>query len=107
MNLDQDFGYLLTGMACITFICRYFFLSKNLPFELGPKAKSLLSYTAPSVLTAMWVPIVFLSGDEPQQTVWLSPFFIAGGVCILLSLKLQNTLMIVLLSLLVFFVIKA
>jgi len=60
----NDFWLALLGMTCITFTCRYFFFSTSVPFELGPKVKRLLSYTAPSVLTAMWVPIVFLGHQD-------------------------------------------
>jgi len=105
MNND-NFWLILLGMTCITFACRYLFLSKNLPFELNAKAKSILSYTAPSVLTAMWGPIVFLNEQQSDQSVISNPFLIAGVVCVLLSLKLNNTLMIVLLSLLVLFIVK-
>lgn len=97
MNHD-NFWLILLGMTCITFACRYLFLSKSLPFELNAKAKSILSYTAPSVLTAMWVPIVFLSESNNEGSFFTSPFLIAGLVCVLLSLKLKNTLLIVVLS---------
>lgn len=105
MNYNDNYWIILLGMTCITFTCRYLFLSKILPFELGPKAKSILSYTAPSVLTAMWVPIVFLSDKSVEEDFFSSPFLIAGLVCILLSIKLKNTLMIVVLSMLVFIVL--
>ena len=105
MNND-NYWIMLLGMTCITFACRYLFLSKTLPFELGAKAKSILSYTAPSVLTAMWVPIVLLSDEKGEASLLSSPFLIAGFVCILLSIKLKNTLMIVVLSMLVFLLLK-
>ena len=105
MNND-NYWIILLGMTCITFTCRYLFLSKTLPFELGAKAKSILSYTAPSVLTAMWVPIVFLSESKAEQSFFISPFLIAGLVCVMLSLKLKNTLMIVVLSMLVFLALQ-
>lgn len=98
MNND-NYWIILLGMSSITFSCRYLFLSKKLPVELGTKAKSILSYTAPSVLTAMWVPIVFLSeGGGVEQSLFTNPFLIAGIICILLSLKLKSTWLVVLLS---------
>ena len=103
---NKHFWIILFGMTCITFTCRYLFLSKTLPFELGDKAKKVLSYTAPSVLTAMWVPIVFLSENKTEESIFSSPFLIAGLVCVMLSLKLKNTLMIVVLSMLVFLIIQ-
>lgn len=105
MNND-NYWILLLGMSCITFTCRYLFLSQKLPFELGDKTKSILSYTAPSVLTAMWVPIVFLSDKSVEGILFSNPFLIAGLACVLLSLKLKNTLIIVVLSLLLFLVLQ-
>ncbi len=60
----NDFWIALAGMTGITFSCRYLFFSKTVSFKLGPKVSRLLSYTAPSVMTAMWVPIVFLGHQE-------------------------------------------
>ncbi|MEH6816467.1 MAG: AzlD domain-containing protein, partial [Pseudoalteromonas distincta] len=48
-------------MACITFFTRYLFLHRALPFKVGPKMQQFLSFSAPAVLTAIWVPIVFLN----------------------------------------------
>ncbi|TEW52348.1 AzlD domain-containing protein [Psychromonas algicola] len=105
MNND-NYWIILLGMSCITFSCRYLFLSKQLPFELGTKAKSILSYTAPSVLTAMWVPIVFLSESNIEQSFFTNPFLIAGLVCVFLSLKLKNTFLIVVLSMSIFLILR-
>jgi len=102
MNYNDNYWIILLGMSCITFTCRYLFLSKTLPFELGTTVKSILSYTAPSVLTAMWVPIVFLSEIKVEQSFFISPFLIAGIICILLSLKLKSTWLVVLLSMVSF-----
>ena len=97
---------ILLGMSCITFTCRFLFFSKKLPFELGAKTKRALSYTAPSVLTAMWVPIVFLSEQNEQEAFFYSPFLIAGLISILLSLKVKNTLLVVILSIAAFMALK-
>ena len=98
----DNYWIILFGMATITFTCRYLFLSKKWPFELGEKVKSILTYTAPSVLTAMWVPIVFLSYENTGASFLSSPFLLAGIACVLLSLKSKNTLLIVILSMLLF-----
>jgi len=90
----NNFWVALAGMTCITFLCRYFFFSERVPFELGTKTKNLLSYTAPSVLTAMWVPIVFL-GNNINNDFIVSPYLIAGLSTVILSLKIKNTLVVV------------
>ena len=82
-------------MALITFSCRYLFFMKSMPISLGSKTKQLLRYTAPSVLTAMWVPIVFLGHGSSLEALHTSPFFYAGAITVLLSLRYKNTLLIV------------
>lgn len=105
MKLD-NFWITLLGMSAITFCCRYLFFSKAVPFELGDKVRRMLSYTAPSVMTAMWVPIVFLGNQNTDIAFVKSPFLIAGLITIALSLKMKNTLAIVLLSMSTFAVLK-
>ena len=102
----NDFWLALLGMTCITFTCRYFFFSTSVPFELGPKVKRLLSYTAPSVLTAMWVPIVFLGHQESNGDFITSPFLIAGATPVIFSLKIKNTLAIVIFGMSIFALLK-
>lgn len=93
MTLSIDVVIFL--MALITFACRYLFFMRSVPIYLGSKTKQLLRYTAPSVLTAMWVPIVFLGHGSSLGTLYLSPFFYAGVMTVLLCLKCKNTLLIV------------
>jgi branched-subunit amino acid transport protein len=102
----DDFWIALAGMTAITFFCRYLFFSKTVQFELGPKVKRLLSFTAPSVMTAMWVPIVFLGHQTNGVDFITSPFLIAGIVTILLSLHINNTLAVVVMGMSVFAVLK-
>jgi len=102
----SNYWITLLGMTFITFTCRYLFFSKKLPFELGVKAKKVLSYTAPSVLTAMWVPIVFLSYQKFESSFFNSPFLIVGLITIALCLKLKNTLLIVIISMSAFMALQ-
>jgi branched-subunit amino acid transport protein len=102
----NDFWLALLGMTAITFSCRYFFFSTTVPFKLGPKIKRLLSYTAPSVLTAMWVPIVFLGHQESNNDFISSPFLIAGVATVIFSLKIKNTLAVVMFGMSVFGLLK-
>ncbi|OZG73012.1 hypothetical protein BTA51_13740 [Hahella sp. CCB-MM4] len=82
-------------MAGITFYCRYLFLANALTFKLGGPIKRMLQFAAPSVLTAMWVPIVFMS-DEGQLTSGLDdPFLLAGIGTIALSLVTRKTIVVV------------
>ncbi len=102
----NDFWVALVGMTCITFSCRYFFFSKTVPFELGTKVKRLLSYSAPSILTAMWVPIVFLGHQNTNSDFITSPFLIAGLVTVVFSLRIKSTLAVVGLGISIFGLLK-
>lgn len=92
-------------MATITFSVRYFFFSKQLKLQLNSSVKTFLTFTAPSILTAMWAPIVF-GGIEQTQQIIEDPFLIAGIGTILLSLLIKNTLAVVLVSMVIFILIK-
>jgi len=91
----DNFWLVLGGMTCITFSCRYLFLSRIVSFELSARIKRALSFTAPAVLTAMWMPIVFLGHQSSEVGFLNSPFLYAGLLTVLLSLKIKNTLAVV------------
>ncbi|NOH78820.1 AzlD domain-containing protein [Vibrio sp. RE86] len=93
MTLNLELLILL--MAAITFSCRYLFFMNSLPITLGPKVQALLKYTAPSVLTAMWVPIVFFGHETIEESFITSPFLYAGILTVIASLKIKNTLAVV------------
>ncbi|MAD88812.1 MAG: hypothetical protein CMK64_03850 [Pseudoalteromonas sp.] len=97
---------LIVLMTVITFSCRYLFFMKSLPISLSPKIQQLLQYTAPSVLTAMWVPIVFLGHKTEGAAFLQSPFLYAGLITVLASLKIKNTLAVVLLGMSSFLVLN-
>ena len=102
----DNFWLVLMGMSAITFGCRYLFLSKTIAFEIGERAKRLLSFTAPSVLTAMWVPIVFMGHKETEFTMMNSPFLWAGLLAVVLSLRCKSTLFVVMASMAGFVALK-
>ena len=77
---------LIVLMTMITFSCRYLFFMKLLPISLSPKIQQLLKYTAPSVLTAMWVPIVFLGHKTEGAAFFHSPFLYAGLILSLIHI---------------------
>ena len=103
----MDYFWLaLGGMTCITFSCRYLFLSRLVSFELSPRIKRALSFTAPAVLTAMWMPIVFLGHKSSEVDFLNSPFLYAGLFTVLLSLKIKNTLAVVFIGMCAFVVLR-
>ncbi|WP_163932458.1 AzlD domain-containing protein [Paraferrimonas sp. SM1919] len=102
----DNLWWLLLAIAGITFGCRYFFLSPHLPFKLGPRAQRFLSFSAPCVLTAMTAPILFQSSSGNWINPLTSPYFLAGLIAIGLSLKLKNTLLVIVLAMVSFVGLK-
>ncbi len=85
---------LLAMMVIITFSNRYIFLSPRLKFTVGPKLQTLLQYTAPSVLTALWAPIVFMH-DQSLNLSMSNPCFLAGLMTIATSYFIKKPLIVV------------
>jgi len=95
---------LLVLMAAITFSSRYLLLMQSIPIALGPRIRRLLTYTAPAVLTALWVPIVFKPTSELAQI--LAPeYAVAALVAAVLSKLHKNPLVAVILSFVTFILV--
>ena len=91
-------------MTLITFYNRYALLSPNVKITIGPKLQSFLKYTAPAVLTSLWVPIVFVK--EQQINLDLSdPYLSAGLITVIVSLFIRKPLIIVITGLIIFTVL--
>lgn len=76
-------------LACITFFSRYLFLHPKLPLRIGAKVTHLLSFSAPAVLTAIWVPIIFIKDDSFNSSL-TNPYLLAATVAVITSYKSQN-----------------
>ena len=64
-----------------------------------------LSFSAPCVLTAIWVPIVFV--QEGKLAISLNnPYLIAACVAVLLAYRFKNLYITTVVSLAVFFLLK-
>ncbi|MEO2268930.1 AzlD domain-containing protein [Pseudoalteromonas sp. YIC-656] len=95
----------LLVMAAITFSSRYLFLHRSLPFRVGPKMQRFLSFSAPAVLTAIWVPIALLP-DGKWQISYTNPYLIAALVAIATAYKTQSIYATTLVSMAVFFALR-
>ena len=73
-------------LACITFASRYLFLHPKLPIRIGAKTTHLLSFSAPAVLTAIWVPIVFVQDNSLNISI-TNPYLLAATVAIITAYK--------------------
>ncbi|MCJ8320782.1 MAG: AzlD domain-containing protein [Colwellia sp.] len=92
-------------MALITFTTRYFFLHPNVPLRLGPKMVKFLSFSAPAVLTAIWVPIIFVQEQELVLSLY-NPYLLGATVAIVLAVKGKSIYLSVGMSMLVFVALK-
>ena len=54
----------IISLAFITFTTRYLFLEGRLSLRLGLNVKQILSFSAPAVLTAIFVPILLIQKQE-------------------------------------------
>ena len=76
-------------LACITFFSRYLFLHPKLPVRIGAKITHFLSFSAPAVLTAIWVPIIFIKDNNFNSSL-TNPYLLAATVAVITSYKSQN-----------------
>ncbi|MRI32718.1 hypothetical protein EOPP23_06920 [Endozoicomonas sp. OPT23] len=96
----------LIGMAVITFSCRYAFFAHSFELKLPEPIEKALKYAAPAVLTAMWVPIVFMQENRTLTTDLTDPFLVAGVLTLLLALFIKRTLLVVFLGMAAFLLLK-
>jgi len=92
-------------LAIITFTTRYLFLHPGLPVKLGPKVVSFLNFSAPAVLTAIWVPIIFVH-DDTLNVNPLDPFVLSATIAVVISAKTKSIYWTVGVSVLVFACMK-
>ncbi|CAM3898064.1 AzlD domain-containing protein [Shewanella aquimarina] len=94
----------LLAMTAVIFLSRYLFLEPRLPLRLSKNTLQFLGYSAPAVLTAIAAPIVFVH-DQQLAIALDNSYLICGLVAVLLAYFTRNTLLTVLVSMALFFVI--
>lgn len=94
------------AMTAVVFISRYLFLEPRLPVKLNAKAQRLLSYSSPSVLTAIWAPIVFVHDDKLALSL-SNPYLIAAVLAATVAWKTKNVIATTVISMGCFFVLNA
>ncbi|OKY27963.1 AzlD domain-containing protein [Thalassotalea sp. PP2-459] len=92
-------------MAMITFLSRYLFLHPSLPLKLSPRVGHFLSFSAPAVLTAIWVPIIFIRDEQLALSV-NNPYLIAGITSILCAYRFKSIYLTLGISCCMFMLIK-
>ncbi|WP_396587029.1 AzlD domain-containing protein [Bermanella sp. R86510] len=95
----------IIGMAIIVYFSRYLFLEPKLPLKLNNKAMRFLNYSSPTILTAIWGPIVFVH-DEQIDISWHNTYLLAAVLAVILIWKSKNVLLTTVLSMSVFLLIN-
>ncbi|MFD2176057.1 AzlD domain-containing protein [Veronia pacifica] len=93
------------AMTLVIFFSRYLFLSPGLPLKISDRLRDFLSFSAPAVLTALCAPIIFLQGGELRLDI-NNPYLSAAIVAVLLAYFSRKMLLTVIVSFLVFFLLK-
>jgi len=88
-------------MAVITFSTRYLFIHPRLPVRLGAKMAKLLSFSAPAVLTAIWVPIIFIQQGELSVSLH-NPYLISATFSVVAAAKSKSIYLTMLVGLITF-----
>ena len=99
--------WMLGGMAVITFWNRYAFFAKSLSYLPGPKVQRFLGYSSFAILTAIWTPILF-QADYTTRSVTIAglDYLIAAAVAAVLSFFRVRSIVVVLLSTALFFLLR-
>jgi branched-subunit amino acid transport protein len=97
---------LLLGMAAITFVNRYLFFSAVISYSPGPKFTRFLSYSSYSVLTAIWAPIIFRFDPQGQFELAGLDYIVAATLAGLLSFNRVASIIVVLSSSALFFLLR-
>ncbi|WP_261818223.1 AzlD domain-containing protein [Vibrio gallicus] len=92
-------------LASLVFFSRYLFLEPKLPLRIAPWLQRILSYSGPTVLTAITAPIVF----TPQDTLWVSlynPYLLCAILAIIIIYRTHNVLLTTVVSMMIFLVLN-
>jgi len=98
-------------LTVITFSSRYLFLHPGLPLKIGPKLANFLQFSAPAVLTTIWVPIIFVKESAADQGAQLdisltNPYLLAATVAIIIAKQTKSIYLTLAASLIVFVLFK-
>ncbi|UGQ27367.1 AzlD domain-containing protein [Acinetobacter calcoaceticus] len=97
--------FMILGLAAIVFFNRYYFLEPNVKIKLPLIMNKMLNYSAPCLLTAICIPIVFFDGYN-LKGVLDNSYIYAAIFCIVISIYLKRVLLSVIASLVFFYFIN-
>lgn len=95
----------IIAMALVTFSVRYIFLARSIPIRINDTMKRFLKFSAPAVLTALTIPIVFFPEGELHASP-TNPFILGAIIAVGLSLTRLPTIWVLLISMASFVAFK-
>lgn len=96
------FIFLLAG---IVFFNRYVFLEPKVAIQFPVFFERMLKYSAPCLLTAICIPIIFYDAGE-WRSLASNSYFYATIFCVLVPIILRRVLLSLALSLLFFYTLE-
>ncbi|WP_151980509.1 AzlD domain-containing protein [Acinetobacter guerrae] len=93
---------MICALAAIVFFNRYVFLSPNVNIRLPAFVERMLKYSAPCLLTAICLPIVFFDGDQ-IRFLPTNAYLYAAILCVILAYFHVKIIYNVVISLLFFY----
>lgn len=93
-------------LAAIVFFNRYLFLEPKVAIQFPMFFERMLKYSAPCLLSAICMPIIFFDHGE-WRVLQGNSYFYATIFCVLASLFLRKILVSLALSLLFFYALEA
>ncbi|MCV9920388.1 MULTISPECIES: AzlD domain-containing protein [Pseudomonas] len=96
---------LILAMGLVVFLNRYAFLEPRLPLRLSSNARQFLGFAVPGMLTAICGPIIFLPGHQLDLSP-SNPYLLGALAAIALVLLTRSVLLSMLVSMLIFFLLR-
>ncbi|MCU7696215.1 AzlD domain-containing protein [Acinetobacter sp. AYS6] len=97
--------FMILALAVIVFFNRYYFLEPNVKVKLPLIMNKMLNYSAPCLLTAICIPIIFFEGDN-LKGILANPYIYAAIFCVAIAFYLKRVLLSVIASLIFFYFIN-
>jgi len=97
--------FMILALAVIVFFNRYYFLEPNVKVKLPLIMNKMLNYSAPCLLTAICIPIIFFEGDNLKGILG-NPYIYAAIFCVAIAFYLKRVLLSVIASLIFFYFIN-
>lgn len=97
--------FMILGLAAIVFFNRYYFLEPNVKIKLPLIMNKMLNYSAPCLLTAICIPVIFFDSDNLKGIID-NPYIYAAIFCIVVAVYLKRVLLSVIASLVFFYFIN-